>query len=209
MSELSDTIRVIGPGSPIMSDDAIGLEVADEIERMGLDGVETRQEPVGGLDIIPLLWGYRNVIIVDAIQTRQYDPGTIMFFDPEDFDDTVGDASAHDINLATGMRIGREVEPFRCHRGGGPSYGARRYDPQGTGGQTLRGESGAPPDRRVQSSIEAGLKSFMDPTSLPYMATARESVRMTFSATRARSSVVTPSNSAMRSPRPLVSIPIM
>ena len=111
MNRLSDTILVIGLGSPIMTDDAIGLEVAEEIERMNLSDVETRQEPIGGLDIIPQLWGYRNVIIVDAIQTGQYEPGTIMFFDPEDFDDTVGDASAHDINLATGMKIGRQVEP--------------------------------------------------------------------------------------------------
>jgi hydrogenase maturation protease len=78
---------------------------------MHLEGVETRQEAVGGLDIIPLMWGYRNVIIVDAIQTEMYEPGTIMFFDPEDFDETIGDASAHDINLATAMRIGREMEP--------------------------------------------------------------------------------------------------
>lgn len=111
MSQLSDTILVIGLGSPIMSDDAIGLEVAEAIGDMGLPYVETRQEAIGGLDIIPQLWGYRNVIIVDAIQTGQYEPGTIMFFDPEDFDDTIGDASAHDINLATGMRIGRQVEP--------------------------------------------------------------------------------------------------
>ncbi|MBO6083477.1 MAG: hypothetical protein J6O90_00130, partial [Candidatus Methanomethylophilaceae archaeon] len=34
-----------------------------------------------------------------------------MFFNPEDFNDTIGDASAHDINLATAMRIGREMEP--------------------------------------------------------------------------------------------------
>ncbi len=107
----SDTILVIGLGSPIMSDDAIGLEVVDAIENMHLEGVETRQEPVGGLDIIPLLWGYKNVIIVDAIQTGQYGPGTIMFYNPEDFDETIGDASAHDINLATGMKIGRQVEP--------------------------------------------------------------------------------------------------
>ena len=84
---------------------------AEEIEKMGFPDVETRQEPIGGLDIIPQLWGYRNVIIVDAIQTRQYEPGTVMFFDPEDFDDTIGDASAHDINLATGMKSGRQVEP--------------------------------------------------------------------------------------------------
>ena len=111
MDERTDTVLIVGLGSPIMSDDAIGLEVVNEIERMGLPGVETRQEAIGGLDIIPVLWGYRNVIIVDAIQTRQYEPGTVMFFDPEDFDDTIGDASAHDINLATAMRIGRQVEP--------------------------------------------------------------------------------------------------
>ena len=111
MDERTDTVLIVGLGSPIMSDDAIGLVVVDEIERMGLPGVETRQEAIGGLDIIPVLWGYRNVIIVDAIQTRQYEPGTVMFFDPEDFDDTIGDASAHDINLATAMRIGRQVEP--------------------------------------------------------------------------------------------------
>ena len=111
MDRRSDTVLVIGLGSPIMTDDAIGLEVVQEIEDMHLEGVETRQEAVGGLDIIPLMWGYRNVIIVDAIQTEMYDPGTIMFFDPEDFDETIGDASAHDINLATAMRIGREMEP--------------------------------------------------------------------------------------------------
>ena len=111
MDGRSDTVLIIGLGSPIMTDDAIGLEVVQEIEDMHLDGVETRQEAVGGLDIIPLMWGYRNVIIVDAIQTEMYEPGTIMFFDPEDFDETIGDASAHDINLATAMRIGREMEP--------------------------------------------------------------------------------------------------
>ncbi len=111
MDRRSDTILVIGLGSPIMTDDAIGLEVVQEIEDMHLEGVETRQEAVGGLDIIPIMWGYRNVVIVDAIQTGCYDPGTIMFFDPEDFDETIGDASAHDINLATAMKIGREMEP--------------------------------------------------------------------------------------------------
>ena len=111
MDRRSDTVLIIGLGSPIMTDDAIGLEVVQEVEDMHLDGVETRQEAVGGLDIIPIMWGYKNVIIVDAIQTQMYEPGTIMFFDPEDFDETIGDASAHDINLATAMRIGRDMEP--------------------------------------------------------------------------------------------------
>ena len=109
--QTDDVILVVGLGSPIMSDDAIGLIVAQRIEDMHLDRVETRQEAVGGLDIIPVLWGYRHAIIVDAIKTEQYEPGTVMIFDPEDFEPTITNASAHDINLATAMAIGRDMEP--------------------------------------------------------------------------------------------------
>ena len=109
--ERSDNILVIGLWSPIMSDDAIGLVVSEKIESMNLDKVETRQEAIGGLDIIPVLWGYKHAIIVDAIQTEQYEPGTVMIFDPEDFAPTITNASAHDFNLATAMKIGRDMEP--------------------------------------------------------------------------------------------------
>lgn len=107
----SDDVLVIGLGSPIMSDDAIGLVVIDRIDAMNLDKVTTRQEAIGGLDIIPVLWGYKHAIIVDAIQTHQQEVGTIMIFDPEDFAPTITNASAHDFNLATAMKIGRDMEP--------------------------------------------------------------------------------------------------
>jgi len=107
----TEGILVVGLGSPIMSDDAIGLIVADNIEKMELEGVTTTQEAIGGLDIIPVLWGYRYAVIVDAIKTEMYEPGTIMFFDPEDFEPTITSASAHDMNLATAMKIGRDTEP--------------------------------------------------------------------------------------------------
>lgn len=108
---LSDTILIIGLGSPIMSDDAVGLRVVDKIDELGLDGIETRQEAIGGLDIIPVLWGYRNAIIVDAIKSEAYEPGTVMIFDPEDFEPTITNASPHEINLATAMHLGRQLEP--------------------------------------------------------------------------------------------------
>lgn len=111
MNDSSKDILVIGLGSPIMSDDAIGLIVSERVGSMHLEGVETQQEAVGGLDIIPILWGYRHAVIVDAIKTGQYEPGQIILFDPEDFAPTVTNASAHDINLATAMRIGRDMEP--------------------------------------------------------------------------------------------------
>jgi len=108
---LSDSILVIGLGSPIMCDDAIGLRVADAVGSMRLPKVETMQEAIGGLDIIPMIAGHRNVIIVDAIKTNAYEPGTVIIFDPEDFEPTVANASAHEINLATAMHIGRQLDP--------------------------------------------------------------------------------------------------
>lgn len=102
---------VIGLGSPIMTDDAVGLRAADAVASMNIPGVDVIQEAIGGLDIIPLITGYRDVVIIDAIQTGACPPGTVIIFDPDDFEPTVGNASAHEMNLATAMRIGRQLDP--------------------------------------------------------------------------------------------------
>jgi hydrogenase maturation protease len=94
-----------------MTDDAVGLMVADAIEALKIPNVETMQESIGGLDIIPLMLGYKNVIVVDAIQTKACDPGTIIIFNPEDFAPTIVNASAHEMNLATAISIGRQYDP--------------------------------------------------------------------------------------------------
>ncbi|MDR1404626.1 MAG: hydrogenase maturation protease [Candidatus Methanoplasma sp.] len=110
MGKLKDRTVVIGLGSPIMCDDAVGLKVSEAIESLRLPGIDTRQEAVGGLDIIPMVSGYRFAVIVDAIQTGSYEPGTVMIFDPESFDCTVHDVPAHDVNLATAIKMGRQMD---------------------------------------------------------------------------------------------------
>ncbi|MDR1954525.1 MAG: hydrogenase maturation protease [Candidatus Methanoplasma sp.] len=110
MGDLSCKVVVIGLGSPIMCDDAVGLKVSEAIEALGLPDVDTLQEAVGGLDIIPMVSGYRFAIIVDAIQTKDHEPGTVLIFDPESFDRTIADVPAHDVNLATAIRIGRQMD---------------------------------------------------------------------------------------------------
>ena len=108
---LNGRIAVIGLGSPIMCDDAVGLRVSEAIDALGMDDVDCFQEAIGGLDIIPVLWGYRNVIIVDAIQTGQYGPGTVMLYSERDFDENVTHAATHDVNLPTAIKIGRQMDP--------------------------------------------------------------------------------------------------
>ena len=104
-------IVVVGLGSPIMCDDAVGLRVSERIESMGLENVDCCQEAIGGLDILPVIHGYDYAVIVDANQTMQYDPGTVMLFSESDFADVVADAATHDVNLPTALKIGRGMDP--------------------------------------------------------------------------------------------------
>ena len=107
----SSDVVVVGLGSPIMCDDAVGLRVSEAVEAMGLEGVDCCQEAVGGLDILPVIHGYRYAVIVDAIQTGEHGPGTVMLYSERDFDDAVTHAATHDVNLPTAMRIGRQMDP--------------------------------------------------------------------------------------------------
>ncbi len=102
---------VVGLGSPIMCDDAVGLRISGEIEKMGIPGVDCRQEAIGGLDILPVIRGYEFAVIADAIQTMQFEPGTVMIFGEQDFGEAVAGASCHDVNLPTAIKIGRQMDP--------------------------------------------------------------------------------------------------
>ena len=110
MGKLADKTIVIGLGSPIMSDDAVGLKVSEAVESLKIPDVDTLQEAVGGLEILPMISGYRFAIIVDAIITGDYEPGTVLIFEPESFDCTVADVQGHDVNLATALKIGRQMD---------------------------------------------------------------------------------------------------
>ena len=103
-------IAVVGLGSPIMCDDAVGLRVSEEISKMGLDGVECFQEAIGGLDILPVIEGFDYAVIVDAIQTMEYEPGTVLLYRERDFEEEVAEAATHDVNLPTALKIGRRME---------------------------------------------------------------------------------------------------
>jgi len=111
LTDRDSSIAIVGLGSPIMCDDAVGLRVSQAIEDMHLDDVDCHQEAVGGLDILPVIHGYRMAIIVDAIQTGEYGPGTVMIFTESDFDSKINEASSHDVNLPTAVRIGRQMDP--------------------------------------------------------------------------------------------------
>jgi hydrogenase maturation protease len=104
---------VLGIGSPIMCDDAIGLRVLQELGKRGVQGVDLEEACVSGLDLIEIMLDHELVIIVDAIIQSGHPPGTVMVLSPEDFSDTVHGTNPHEANVATTIELGKVLEPDR------------------------------------------------------------------------------------------------
>jgi hydrogenase maturation protease len=107
---------VIGLGNPILSDDGVGVKVAyavrDALASPGWNGVTVTEASVGGLRLMEMMVGYDRVILVDAIQTPDGQPGTVWRLTLDDIASAVPtqhSASAHDMNLPTALELGRQL----------------------------------------------------------------------------------------------------
>jgi hydrogenase maturation protease len=104
---------VIGIGSPVISDDAIGIRVAEQIMAMNLPHVDVDEASISGLDLIEMMLDYRRVVVVDAIVTRENEPGTVMVLQADSFSHSVHGTNPHETNIATALELGRQLEPVR------------------------------------------------------------------------------------------------
>jgi hydrogenase maturation protease len=104
---------VLGIGSPIMCDDAIGLRVLGELATLNLEDVDLEEVCASGLDLIEIMMDYDRVIIVDAIIDSGHPPGTVMILGTEAFADTVHGTNPHEANIATTIELGRRLQPDR------------------------------------------------------------------------------------------------
>jgi len=100
---------ILGLGNPLVSDDSVGLRVAEELKTRLADrpDVEVSEDYWGGLRLMERLIGYDRAIVIDAIQTGG-PPGTIIWLTPGDLP-TQRSASAHDVNLPTALEFGRQA----------------------------------------------------------------------------------------------------
>ncbi len=101
---------VLGLGNSILTDDAVGFAVVEEVRRrIDREDVTLSQASVGGLGLLELVVGYDRVIILDAIQTGLAAPGYIHRLTPDEFRGSLRAASSHDVSLTTALEIGRQL----------------------------------------------------------------------------------------------------
>ncbi|MFN2196896.1 MAG: hydrogenase maturation protease [Anaerolineales bacterium] len=108
----SNKILIVGLGNPILGDDGVGWEVAEQIRQQVQDpGVDIECLAVGGLRLMEFMIGYDQAIVIDSLTSWEYPVGRVTGFLLEDMPDlTAGHTtSAHDTSLQTALEMGRRM----------------------------------------------------------------------------------------------------
>lgn len=100
---------ILGLGNPLMGDDSVGLRVAAELaaQLAHQPDIVVQEEYRGGLHLMERMIGYDRVILIDAMVTG-LSPGSLQWL-TVDWLPTQHTASAHDVNLATALAVGRHA----------------------------------------------------------------------------------------------------
>ena len=89
MTEQPPRILVLGLGNDILGDDAVGLLAARRLREILPTDVKVLESAGSGLDLLDLLEGFEEALILDSILTGQHSPGTILEFSSADFQKAV------------------------------------------------------------------------------------------------------------------------
>jgi hydrogenase maturation protease len=99
---------VLGLGNSILSDDGVGIKVSQGLrEKLRDPQVTVDESSLAGISLLDFVVGYDQVIIVDAIQTKEGNAGQIYRMGPEDFSFAKHLSSPHQINLVTALELGK------------------------------------------------------------------------------------------------------
>ncbi|MBU6996818.1 MAG: hydrogenase maturation protease [Theionarchaea archaeon] len=100
-------ILVMGIGNPILTDDAVGILVARELEGAPAEIVEAS---VGGFSLLDYIRGYDVVIIVDAVKLGD-PPGTVSILNEVQVPRALHTSSSHDVSFSEAIRLGKVLFP--------------------------------------------------------------------------------------------------
>jgi len=97
---------ILGLGNPILSDDGVGLVVAERL-RGRVDGVDVVSTPLTGLHLLDLMVGYDAVFLIDAMITTESQPGELTFIRPDEI--SLPTLCSHGFNLLEILKLGKKL----------------------------------------------------------------------------------------------------
>ena len=104
-------ILILGIGNDILMDDGIGPKLVAELQKSIADPrINFLTASTGGMEMLELIRDYRQVIIIDAIKTKNGIPGTVYHLTPTGFKETLHISSFHDISFLTALKLAEKLK---------------------------------------------------------------------------------------------------
>ena len=101
---------VLGLGNTILTDDAAGIIAAQMLrEKITDPDIEVVEASVAGMNLLDLIIGYKNVIVIDSLKTSKNDPGTVVRLGIEEITWHIGVGATHQIGLGSAIELGRNA----------------------------------------------------------------------------------------------------
>ena len=106
-------IVVLGLGNPVLTDDAAGLRVIEELERLlaarPIPGVTVEASMRAGFELIDLLHGYRYALIVDCLDIPDPVPGQLRRLTLESVEGMARLVNVHELSISSAFKLGRHM----------------------------------------------------------------------------------------------------
>ena len=99
---------VLGIGNPILTDDGVGIKVAQKLKEKNpeLEVVETSE---AGIALLEHVVGFEKLILIDSIKTENGKPGELYKLKLEDLNPPMNFASFHGVDVATALELGQRL----------------------------------------------------------------------------------------------------
>ncbi len=107
------SVAILGLGNPVLCDDAVGLHVAAEVERLlqedPFDGVTIFTSTRAGFELIDLLSGFTHALIIDSLEAPQPTPGLIRRLDLKRISGSARLVGVHDIGIGDAFELAATI----------------------------------------------------------------------------------------------------
>ncbi len=101
-------ILVLGIGNPILSDDSVGLKVAEKIKDR-IAGIEVKETSNAGLSLLEEIAGFEKLVLIDSIRTGNKAPGETWKIDLAGLGESGIYSSSHEIGVRGAFELGRRL----------------------------------------------------------------------------------------------------
>ena len=96
---------VLGIGNPIVTDDAVGLNIARRIKEMKPE-LEVVEACSGAMGLFDYVVDHDRVILIDSVKTDGGTPGTLYKIEMEDLKPTLSHSASHGLDIASAFKLG-------------------------------------------------------------------------------------------------------